>query len=135
MTLQWTGLTLTTRFSRQSVAPCQQMPDQPLVGTRLRRVAVLSHPRVPAAQELVPEVVSVLQEAGVVSITGSVWGSTVIEDALTELDACFVLGGDGSLLRVARMTAAYGVPIVGINLGRLGFLSEIEPAEILQRVP
>lgn len=41
-----------------------------------------------------------------------------------------VLGGDGSLLHVARNAVNYNVPIVGINRGRLGFLTDISPKQI-----
>jgi len=37
------------------------------------------------------------------------------------------LGGDGSILRAARAAAPYGTPILGVNLGRVGFLTEAEP--------
>lgn len=44
------------------------------------------------------------------------------------LDALVVAGGDGSLLRFAAAAAACGVPLLGINLGRIGFLSELSRA-------
>jgi len=42
-----------------------------------------------------------------------------------EIDLALVVGGDGTMLHVARELAAYGVPLVGVNLGRLGFLTDI----------
>lgn len=47
-----------------------------------------------------------------------------------ESDCIMVLGGDGTLLGCARMVAAAGVPIAGINLGRLGFLTEVDLPEL-----
>lgn len=41
-----------------------------------------------------------------------------------------VLGGDGTILKTARFYAKYSVPILGINLGRLGFLSQAKPTQI-----
>jgi NAD+ kinase len=41
-----------------------------------------------------------------------------------------VVGGDGTLLHAARMMAEHGVPLVGINLGRLGFLVDVSPQDI-----
>lgn len=48
------------------------------------------------------------------------------EDFLAEADCALVLGGDGTLLRVAREAAKKGIPVMGINLGTLGFLAEVE---------
>ena len=45
-------------------------------------------------------------------------------------DLIVTIGGDGTFLRGARVAAEDGVPVLGINVGRVGFLTEIEPAEI-----
>jgi NAD+ kinase len=47
-----------------------------------------------------------------------------------ECDLAVVVGGDGTLLSAARDLADSGVPLVGINLGRLGFLVDVSPGEI-----
>ena len=48
-----------------------------------------------------------------------------------------VLGGDGSLLRAAELSRPAGVPLIGVNLGHVGFLAEAEPdglADLVERV-
>ncbi|WP_129722244.1 NAD(+)/NADH kinase [Xylanivirga thermophila] len=45
-------------------------------------------------------------------------------------DVIMVLGGDGTFLRAARKVAPHNLPILGINMGRLGFLTEVEWAEL-----
>nr|MBQ4317964.1 NAD(+)/NADH kinase [Clostridia bacterium] len=47
-----------------------------------------------------------------------------------ETDLAIVLGGDGSIMRAARKAALMNVPILSINLGRVGYLAELEPNEI-----
>ena len=48
------------------------------------------------------------------------------------VDVVVVLGGDGTFLGVSRLVHNYNIPIVGINLGALGFLAEFTPAEVYQ---
>ncbi|MGN0795491.1 MAG: NAD(+)/NADH kinase [Christensenellales bacterium] len=46
--------------------------------------------------------------------------------SVKDVDALIVFGGDGTVLEAVRHVSKYGVPILGINLGNLGFLSELE---------
>lgn len=46
------------------------------------------------------------------------------------LDVAVSLGGDGCMLRAVHLVAAEGVPVLGVNLGQLGYLTEIEPASL-----
>lgn len=52
------------------------------------------------------------------------------EIAANGVDFLISLGGDGTLLEAAREAAPWGVPVLGVNMGRLGFLCEIEREEI-----
>ena len=47
-----------------------------------------------------------------------------------EADLAIVLGGDGSILRAARQMGHRQVPVVAINLGKLGFLANLSPADL-----
>lgn len=51
------------------------------------------------------------------------------------IDLLFALGGDGTVLRIAKHCAVKNVPVIGINIGTVGFLTEIEPDEIEEVVP
>jgi len=49
-------------------------------------------------------------------------------------DVVIVLGGDGTILNAARLCAVVQVPIVGVNFGRVGFLTELEPNELVPQL-
>ena len=57
-----------------------------------------------------------------------------INEFLKSIDLVIVIGGDGSILSACRKIASSSVPLLGINLGRLGFLTDITPDEIESRV-
>ncbi len=53
-----------------------------------------------------------------------------VEGLYTEADIIIVLGGDGTILETARRAAQRGTPVLGINLGRLGYMAELEMGEL-----
>ncbi len=53
-----------------------------------------------------------------------------MEGVYSEADILIVLGGDGSILEAARRAAQRGTPILGINLGRLGYMAELEMGDL-----
>ncbi len=52
------------------------------------------------------------------------------EDIPKDVDCMIVLGGDGTVLQAARETKRLHIPIIGVNLGSLGYMTEIEPANL-----
>ena len=54
------------------------------------------------------------------------------EESYKSVDAIIVLGGDGTILESARRAAPFGVPVMGLNLGRLGYMAELEMSELDQ---
>ena len=61
-----------------------------------------------------------------------------LDARIEEIRPCDLLvsvGGDGTVLRIVRATAALGLPILGVNLGRVGFMTEIFASEVQERFP
>ena len=52
------------------------------------------------------------------------------DEAIRVADAAVVLGGDGTMLRTARAAAQNDVPLLGVNVGHVGFMTELEPGEL-----
>ncbi len=90
-------------------------------------VGILQQPRIHESAALGDEVRRWLTERGVASWTAAPWDDEPIAAPLNETDLVIVLGGDGSTLRAARWTVPFEVPIFGVNVGRVGFLSESTP--------
>ena len=103
--------------------------------TRPRRVGAVVHPGRPAALELGKKLASWGAERGVELRTlheergclGQEVPCVPPEEFPVGLDLVVVLGGDGTLLRALGLVLEAGVPVLGVNLGRLGFLTEVEP--------
>ncbi|HEY0757539.1 MAG TPA: NAD(+)/NADH kinase [Ktedonobacteraceae bacterium] len=54
---------------------------------------------------------------------------------LEDCDFALVLGGDGTILHATRLCAPANVPLLGVNFGRVGFLTELEPGEVAEHLP
>lgn len=54
----------------------------------------------------------------------------ITEEKYKDMDVFLVLGGDGTLLLVSKTAAKLNIPVIGVNLGRLGFLSEVEKCNL-----
>ena len=108
------------RAARQSRAPQR---DQ----IRPSHMLLLSHPRLSAARTLAVEMAEQLS-AWQIAVDHFVDGDEHSID-FSQYDLVVALGGDGWMLRAGRLTAEAGVPVLGVNLGRLGFLAEVQPNE------
>ena len=99
----------------------------------MRRIGILYHPTVPAAESLAGDLAHAL-----VSAERQVWSRSAWDDSATGeiagTDLLVCIGGDGTMLRGARLVVPHPIPVLGVNMGRLGFLSEVSPVEALARL-
>jgi len=101
-----------------------------------KRVGLVLHPRRDSS-EAVRAVMdwAARHEATLVGLPGEIdrIGCDIPEvgpDELSGLDLLISLGGDGTMLRALRLSQPTGVPVLGVNLGRLGFLAEIDVPDL-----
>ncbi|HZA04110.1 MAG TPA: NAD kinase [Propionibacteriaceae bacterium] len=108
-----------------------------------RRVAVLTHTRRPAAVSAANRLVEGLSAAGIVSVLPPEDLPAIhprLADVVAPLskpvrpedgiELMLVLGGDGTILRAAEWALESAVPLLGVNLGHVGFLAEAESSEV-----
>ncbi len=120
-------------------------------GDAARRVLVLAHTGRPAARQVACESVTTLIEHGLVvrllreeaaelGIDAAAAGPPGVEladaahDASRDCELTLVIGGDGTILRAAEVTRPHGTPILGVNLGHVGFLAEAEPDDVASTI-
>ncbi len=98
-------------------------------------IGLLYHPGREQAQSLATVLHSLVEKDGHAAWHVPVEAESDWQERIPETDLLFTLGGDGSILRAAPLCAESDVPIVGVKFGRLGFLSELLPAEAIQSLP
>jgi len=107
----------------------------------LQRIGMVANLGKPRVREVALELIDFLESRGVRVLVSTSKAAAlghpekgVPDRELAAADCLLALGGDGTLLRAARLVAGTATPILGINLGHLGFLTEIELAELYPAV-
>ncbi len=106
----------------------------------LRRFGLVANPEKPRTGALVRRAAAWLARQGLVVVmesdtsrragVGRRHRAVPLEAMGAEVDAILVFGGDGTMLRVARVVAGHDVAILGVNVGHLGFLTSVAPAAL-----
>ena len=96
-----------------------------------RRALVVTHGGREEAVAATHDVVRELERAGVEPVLAA---EDAVAADLPSFELAIVLGGDGTILRAAELTRGTGVPLLGVNLGHVGFLAESERDDIGEAV-
>lgn len=100
----------------------------------MKTVGILYHPKIAAAGGLAEELANFLPSIDAAVWRCSAWEEEEARSQIESTDLLLSIGGDGTILRAARAALSYSVPIVGVNLGRLGFMTELGPDEARDRL-
>ena len=93
----------------------------------MKTVGILFQPKKSEAVDLAGDLAHAVERNGARAWSCSAWDEAGARQRAAGTDFVVTLGGDGTVLRAARLFAPQSIPVVGVNLGRLGFMTELDP--------
>jgi NAD+ kinase len=100
----------------------------------VKKIGILYHPKVEAAQVTSSALESGLERDGLRVWACSAWAPDEVASLLPGTDLVVTVGGDGTILRGVQAVVEAGVPVIGVNLGKLGFMTELTVPEALDKL-
>jgi NAD+ kinase len=106
----------------------------------MKKIGIICKPGRKEPQEILQELLPLLRQKGCEIFVDAETAAALNmngfsrDEIVSLVDLVFVLGGDGTMLNVSRLVAEKGIPILGINLGSLGFITEVNRDEIFSTV-
>ncbi len=92
----------------------------------IKRIAIVGHQKLADSEKEAQAIVAFLNEKGIESQHGYLYDEAIYRRVKQgDFDVLIALGGDGTMLRAGHLGGPSGVPVLGINIGRFGFLTEI----------
>jgi NAD+ kinase len=101
----------------------------------IKKVGILYHPLIAPAAVLAQELANFLAEQKIAAWVGSSWEEEKARAQMLGTELILSVGGDGTILRSAQSVIGTDIPIVGVNLGKLGFLTELSAGEAKNLLP
>jgi NAD+ kinase len=101
----------------------------------MKRIGIFFHPLKKAACSLAQELTEYLRDRHLAVWRYSAWEWEQARPQIEGSDLIISIGGDGTILRAAQAVMPLAIPIVGINLGRLGFMTELTVDETFTKLP
>ncbi|MFU8773747.1 MAG: NAD(+)/NADH kinase [Anaerolineales bacterium] len=107
-----------------------------MIAHSIKHVAIAYHPDIVEATLEAANIAAFLEKSGIQSYQGLISDQELAKRLIAkEFDLLISLGGDGTMLRAGRLCGPIGVPILGINLGRFGFLMEVRQKQWKDYLP
>ena len=100
----------------------------------MKRIGILYHPKNEAAYSMSKKLERFLDSRGVSVWLCSAWEGEDARDQVDETDLILSIGGDGTILRSAQAVVPRLIPITGINMGNLGFMTELSVDEAMEKL-
>jgi len=101
-----------------------------------KHIAIAVHPYLPEAPAEARKIAEVFEAQGIRAETGMLYDANLLQGlARRQFDLWVSLGGDGTMLRSGQLCGPAGVPVLGINLGTLGFLLGIQRGQWQEKIP
>lgn len=101
----------------------------------IKKVGILYHPKVKATRAKAGELEGFLKSKGISAWVCSAWEREKACELLNDADLLLTVGGDGTILRAVQVVIPGNTPITGINLGKLGFMTELDAEEAMEKLP
>ncbi len=101
----------------------------------MKSVGIFYHPLIEATQTKAKQLQDLLASHGISAWRCSAWEGETARAKLDDTDLVLSVGGDGTILRSAQAVVPRMTPIIGINLGKLGFMTELSADEAADRLP
>jgi len=93
--------------------------------TDIKCIGILAHPTRPDTYPVAHRIAKTFEARDVNYWVYTNWHDSVVKEAVSSADMVIAIGGDGAMLRAGRVCAEQNVPVLGINMGWLGFLTEV----------
>lgn len=101
----------------------------------MKNIGIFYHPLVEATKSKAKQLQDFLASRGITAWLCSAWESEAARSQLDDTDLVLSVGGDGTILRSAQAVVPRTIPIIGINLGKLGFMTELSVDEASDKLP
>jgi NAD+ kinase len=101
-----------------------------------QNILIMAHPQVTEATQHCTQIADFMRSQGVQAAHGLIYDADLRQRLQAgEFDLLIALGGDGTMLRAGHLCAPHDVPILGINMGRFGFLTEVKQDQWREVLP